>query len=222
MTAREDLVDSFVKKDLDRHQMTENMPSKAWRFQRVGDDGRCSPATGSRWIPYGFVLSWHPGQFAAMGDIGEIQIVHTQAIGYDLRSSLEWLASGEVTYLLGKSSIERVYDADQTARHMAEMAMDMDRPDLANAMQESGVSWVDDSDEREDVLRGMFQEHCDDGPQGAMDFWTVIAGNGDPEMISYEWPHSALMLVGAMRFAAQHLLAAMDAVDNDKKRKERG
>lgn len=112
--ARNDRMAAFVHGDLDRHQMTGPSSCRAWTFQRVTKD------KGRQWCPYGFKLVWTPGMFQLFGDIDELTLTHYDAIGRDLRSSLEWLYSSNFSYLAGKSNAKKEYDQEATVERVWE------------------------------------------------------------------------------------------------------
>lgn len=97
---------AFHAGELGNHQLTDRPAVRAWTFQRV-------TAKGRQWCPYGFKLVWTQGMFALTGDLGELQVVHYNAL-YDLEASLQWLANGEFDYIMSKTPEKKVFDVDLT------------------------------------------------------------------------------------------------------------
>jgi hypothetical protein len=93
-----------------QHRVTERK-SRAFDFRR--DD------TSN----YAFSLTWTPGSLSLAGDVGELTLVHYNAL-WDLEGGLEWATHGDFDYLLGKSDRRPSYDADATAADIIEFAND--------------------------------------------------------------------------------------------------
>jgi hypothetical protein len=96
-----------ARQEFATHQVKERV-SRSFDFRRP--DGSCF---------FAYSLTWTPGSLALAGDIGELTLVHYQALA-TLEPGLAWATNSDHHYLLGKSSAKRVFDLDGTIHHLVE------------------------------------------------------------------------------------------------------
>lgn len=118
-----------IAKWCDKHVMVEE-PVRSFRFHghnvdKRYDKGRVdhrpgfitfTPVQGAKFIytsTYCFTLTWTPGHMTIVGDLGQLTVVHHQAMP-TLGAACNWLQSPDYDYLLSKTGIRRVFDRDLT------------------------------------------------------------------------------------------------------------
>lgn len=62
---------------------------------------------------YAFTLTWTPGHMTLVGDLGEMTVVHYQAMP-TLEEACNWLQSPDFNYLLSKTNHQKKFDRDLT------------------------------------------------------------------------------------------------------------
>ncbi len=122
-------IEEEAKRQFSHHVMME-IPAKSFRFR--------TPVAMKKYVPYkategayfslssfyAFSLTWSPGVISVAGDIGELTITH----GYDLgkfEDAIRWVANADYDYLMSKSGVQKVYDADATYE---DLIADANRP----------------------------------------------------------------------------------------------
>lgn len=90
------------------HQLVE-CPTRSFRFER--------PRTSA----YSYTLTWVPGRLVLSGDVGDLILTHGYACG-KFDHAIRWAADSDFDYLMGKTVLHRVYDADATLSALVQMA----------------------------------------------------------------------------------------------------
>lgn len=93
---------NYLRNDLDTHVMTESK-SRSFNFRR---------ADGSSF--YFFNITWSAGKISLSGDIGNIVLYDVYAMP-SFETAVQWAATSEIDYLLGKSEIKKQYQPKETA-----------------------------------------------------------------------------------------------------------
>lgn len=62
---------------------------------------------------YCFTLTWTPGHMTIVGDLGELTVVHYNAMP-TLEAACDWLQSSDYDYLLSKTKVSKAFDREQT------------------------------------------------------------------------------------------------------------
>ncbi|WP_141105041.1 hypothetical protein [Rhizobium sp. R339] len=83
----------------------------AYPFLRV-----LPPAEGAQFkynSTYAYTLTWTPGHMTIVGDIGELTVVHYNAMP-TLEAACNWLQSSDYDYLLSKTNVQREFQRGAT------------------------------------------------------------------------------------------------------------
>lgn len=91
----------MVRSEVMDHHISE-VPSRSFHF-----------ATPSKGSIMSYTLTWTPGVLTLSGDLDEMVIDHPHALRAPIAAALDW-ASGDLDYLLSKSSAVRTFDMDET------------------------------------------------------------------------------------------------------------
>lgn len=83
----------------------------AYPFLRVLPPAECAQFKYNS--TYAFTLTWTPGHMTIVGDIGELTIVHYNAMP-TLQTACNWLQSSDFDYLLSKTNVQREFQRDAT------------------------------------------------------------------------------------------------------------
>ncbi len=94
-----------------RHELVER-PSRSFRF--------FEPGKGSI---YAYCLTWAPGSLTLSGDLGELVIIHYQAMP-TFDEAIRWAAGSDLDYLLSKSSRKKVIHRERTVQGLIEAAIE--------------------------------------------------------------------------------------------------
>lgn len=94
-----------------RHDLVER-PSRSFRF--------FEPGKGSI---YAYCLTWAPGSMTLSGDLGEMVLIHYQAMP-TFEEAVNWAATGDLDYLLSKSNRRKVVHRERTIQGVIEAALE--------------------------------------------------------------------------------------------------
>lgn len=102
-------------------------PSKSYAFYGHSVEKRYLPATTreraamSRSSAYSFEITWRPGHIILTGDLGELTLVQKNAMP-TFEAALKWVVDADYDYLMGKTNVKKVYDAEETFEYLMETA----------------------------------------------------------------------------------------------------
>lgn len=88
---------------------------------------------------YAFTLTWTPGHMTIVGDLGELTVVHYQAMP-TLEKACQWLDTPDFNYLLSKTNVKQEFDRDSTIESLWQM-LTQDVDDHLKYFNEEKVVW---------------------------------------------------------------------------------
>ena len=121
-----------------------------------------------------FNVTWSPGQFSLMGDLGEFSLTHYHACA-DYWDGLYWLEGSDYGYLMEKSGVRQGYDRDKTLAALIEMAN-----------EEAVATLRHYRDERRDYRRTLATANSAD-PAVSAEYHYSLDGE-DEELGPFWWP----------------------------------
>lgn len=100
----------MIDEALADHELRKEPPSKSWR---VG------PPDGSS--VYAFTVTWTPGVLALAGDLGELTLIHYNAMP-TWQQAVQWADGAGVDYLLEKSNAKHEFDREGSITSLIHIA----------------------------------------------------------------------------------------------------
>ncbi|RUM06779.1 hypothetical protein [Rhizobium chutanense] len=88
---------------------------------------------------YAFTLTWTPGHMTIVGDLGELTVVHYQAMP-TLEEACNWLLSPDYHYLLSKTKEQRAFQRDETIEDIWR-CLTQEVADSQKALAEETAEW---------------------------------------------------------------------------------
>lgn len=90
----------IIRTALERHKIAKET-GWTWRCRRPGDSH------------YAYRVTWCPHNLVVTGDIGEIVVTHYSF--EDPWQAAAWINGANFDYFMGKSNVDKQYDAEETA-----------------------------------------------------------------------------------------------------------
>lgn len=105
------IMDSMIDKAFSNHEIAKEPESKSWLIRK--------PVEQQYW----FKVTWTPGAIHIMGDVGELTVVHYQAMK-TWREAVEWMDGTCFEYVMGKTNVKKEFDIEETTKFIIERADD--------------------------------------------------------------------------------------------------
>lgn len=131
---------------------------------------------------YSFEITWRPGHILLTGDLGELTLVQKHAMP-SFKEALEWVVDADYDYLMGKTNVKKVYDAEATYEYLIHMA---NREAIELLLGHSEWSSQDQRYIRKNGVRHDIRRYRNECKEAALEFEAALAEYAAGEQVEGE------------------------------------